>query len=384
MSHPLLRSSQTLSCIAASCRNILMVQRCSFHGSTALSTRFHYKPWNPHVEIKDPKRQDPEFFERAAGTVKLNEYYFDNMKLLWDEIVGSQRALVMKTQDKLIGNYTDYGLPKIDPTKPRLEYRHVEMLRNAPDSVKKIFSIEYGQKLDMTAVIKKEMAEKVVRHGYEKSTPQAKIAWATCCIRYWTAMTEEMLKKNPNRGRPRWFRKRIYTILNYRNTHLKYLNMHDSAEFDRVVKNLKLAYHIPKPHDKDRQYSTLTRKIWTEKMLRKRVDDEKEKKLKALHDQILAKREARMKELNEEMQRLADEKKEIEETLHNIDVKHGKIVEGVVGKYQQKLVEELTEISLQAALFYHPKPDMFRASTARLRENLQQQLKEKEQEQKKE
>lgn len=90
-----------------------------------------------------------------------------------------------------------------------------------------------------------------------------------------------------------------------------------------------------------------------------------------------------MKEINEEMQRLSDEKKEIEETLHNIDVKHGKIVEGVVGKYQQKLVEELTEISLQAALFYHPKPDMFRASTARLRENLKQQHKEKEQEQKK-
>lgn len=113
------------------------------------------------------------------------------------------------------------------------------------------------------------------------------VAWATCCIRYWTALTEEMLKQNPDRARPKWFRKRIFTILNYRNTHLKYLNMHDSAEFDRVVKTLKLAYHVPKPHDKDRQFSNLTRKIWTEKMLRKRVVDEKEKKLKALHEQVI-------------------------------------------------------------------------------------------------
>jgi hypothetical protein len=101
------------------------------------------------------------------------------MKMIWDEKVGSQRDLLLRAQDSLIGKTeynkkTDYGLPNLDTKKPRVGYRYVEALRTAPESVKKIFSVEFGQKSDLTGAWKSEMAESIIGHNYDEVSHKAK------------------------------------------------------------------------------------------------------------------------------------------------------------------------------------------------------------------
>lgn len=103
-----------------------------------------------------------------------DENYLDNLKLLWEEKIGSNRELSLKASDLLIGNKSDYGLPDIDKSQPRLPYRNVEVLKNAPESVKKIFSINMGERVDLTAAWKHELINKVKTSEYDKSSLQAK------------------------------------------------------------------------------------------------------------------------------------------------------------------------------------------------------------------
>lgn len=98
----------------------------------------------------------------------------DALKLLWDQKIASERDLTRKADDNLIGNSTDYGLPDIDMKKPRLEYRRVEALRDAPDLVKKMFSVEFGERSDFMAAWKREFIDSANLHEYDKSSLQSK------------------------------------------------------------------------------------------------------------------------------------------------------------------------------------------------------------------
>lgn len=98
----------------------------------------------------------------------------DALKLLWDRKVASERDLARKSDDNLVGNTTDYGLPNIDFKSPRLEYRRVEALKTAPESVKKIFSVEFGENSDFTAAWKREFIDVANLHEYDKSSLQSK------------------------------------------------------------------------------------------------------------------------------------------------------------------------------------------------------------------
>ena len=81
---------------------------------------------------------------------------------------------MMKAQDSLIGVKKDFGLPKIDITEPRIRYRYVESLRTAPESVKKIFSIEYGERIDLNEAWKSETAKSILGHDYDKMSRKSK------------------------------------------------------------------------------------------------------------------------------------------------------------------------------------------------------------------
>lgn len=98
----------------------------------------------------------------------------DNLKFLWEEKIGSQRELVFKASDLLIGNKSDYGLPNIDKSQPRLPYKNVDILKNAPESVQKIFSVDMGERIDLTLVWKYELIKKVRISENDKSSLQTK------------------------------------------------------------------------------------------------------------------------------------------------------------------------------------------------------------------
>ena len=81
---------------------------------------------------------------------------------------------MMKGSDKLIKHDGSYGLPDLDKSKPRLKYENVDLLKDAPESVKKIFSIEFGERRDLTDAWKRELIESVNKHKFDGDSYQAK------------------------------------------------------------------------------------------------------------------------------------------------------------------------------------------------------------------
>lgn len=103
----------------------------------------------------------------------LDEHYIDNLKLLWEEKIGNERELMMKATDRLIGRAEgDYGLPKLEPLRPKLVYEKVAELKEAPEEVRKIFSIEFGERADYTDACKNDLIELVRKHRYDKNSLQ--------------------------------------------------------------------------------------------------------------------------------------------------------------------------------------------------------------------
>jgi len=67
-------------------------------------------------------------------------------------------------------------------------------------------------------------------------------------------------------------------------------------------------------------------------------------------------REEKVAGLEKELDDLNKEEEQIKRRTAEILNIEGKTIEGTIGKYQPKIIEELTEISLHSALFYHPTP----------------------------
>uniref|UniRef100_A0A183CPP1 Helicase n=1 Tax=Globodera pallida TaxID=36090 RepID=A0A183CPP1_GLOPA len=180
-------------------------------------------------------------------------------------------------------------------------------------------------------------------------------AWATATIRHWTALYEELMQRRApqkpwynTRKRPTWLSQRTYLLINYRRKMLRQLREQNEEEFERVLGVLNIAYHVEKPQDK-----IMTRKIWSEAQLRRRVDAVKERRLAELHAKFREGREKRMAQTDAELARLDEEELQILTKLKALDVLEGKTVGGVVeGKYAPNLVGETAESCYNLNLFY--------------------------------
>lgn len=182
----------------------------------------------------------------------------DALKHLWEEKIGSERELNMKASDRLIGQ-TQYFLPDVDQSQPRLPYENLDALREAPDAVKKIFSIEYGQRKDLTAAWKRDMIQSVNRHKYDNESLQMRskhtslppnltpnlVAWTTALIRHYTQLLDEERLRGPKR--PKWLKHKIYLVIAYRRKLLRLLREQDLPEFEKVLETLKISMIMPKP-----------------------------------------------------------------------------------------------------------------------------------------
>lgn len=270
----------------------------------------------------------------------------DALELLWKNKVGSEREVMMKGSDNLIGNKGDYGLPQIDVSQPRYEYKHVEELKTAPESVKKIFSVEYGERKDLTKVWKRTMIESVNKHKFDDSSLQSKIAWTTAMIRQWTALVDSMLAKNPKK--PTWLTHRLLLMINFRRKLLRLLRQQDEAGFEHVINELKIAYHVPKQPE-----HVKTRKAWSEHQLKIRIEKEKEKKLDLLHKSFMENRDEKVAIIEKKLNDLDIEEKNIHKRLRELDIVDGRTVANINGVYQANLIEELSETTMHSILFGH-------------------------------
>lgn len=324
-----------------------------FHRSSQLQHGL-YPYFNIHKPVTDPARQDPEYFEKEAEKIPLNSRYIDELKRLWEEKIGSERELIFKAQDRLIGNKGDFGLPPLDLSQPRLDYRGVDALVTAPESVKKIFSLDHGNTKDLTMTWKLEMIKKVRRDDIDMKSLPTKIAWATATIRNWTRAYAEhdVRRKVPIHGkmRPRatWISYPLYLLINHRRKMLKQLRQTNEEEFQKVISELKIAYHVEKEPE-----HVKTRKAWSEAQLKRRVALEKEKQLEELRQKFMENRPEKFKQIDEEQRRLEEEERQIHEKLHQLNIIEKKTVANVAGKYVPDFVGELREIATNGRFFFN-------------------------------
>ncbi|KAH7728500.1 Protein MRPS-15 [Aphelenchoides avenae] len=329
--------------------NLVIALRSLHLSNTQRLPRGKWAYFNKHKKVTDPARQDPDYFEKEAAKLPLDDHYLDALKHLWEEKIGSERELNMKASDRLIGQ-TQYFLPDVDQSQPRLPYENLDALREAPDAVKKIFSIEYGQRKDLTAAWKRDMIQSVNRHKYDNESLQMRIAWTTALIRHYTQLLDEERLRGPKR--PKWLKHKIYLVIAYRRKLLRLLREQDLPEFEKVLETLKISMIMPKPPE-----HVKTRKAWSEFQLKRRVEEEKEKRLHKLHVEQMKNRDQRAAEIEQRLAQLDEEERNIYSRLAEIDALEGK-VSNVAGTYQPKLVEELSEAVMHSQYFYHPKPSM--------------------------
>ncbi|MFH4981618.1 hypothetical protein AB6A40_008327 [Gnathostoma spinigerum] len=321
--------------------------------TTKLSGRIHRRINVKHKQVTDPMLQDPEYFEKKARELPIDDNYIDALDKLYLEKLGSERELMLKGDDHLIGRDHSEWVPKIDKSAPRVEYADVDALVTAPDTVKRIFSIEFGTRKDLSNAWKKVLIDKVKKHSLDHYSLEMKIAWATSLIRNWSVLVDEI---NGKPRKPKWLLHRLKLLIDYRRRCLRELRESDSNAFEDILSKLQIAYHVP-PLPEQRVEKRRT--AWIEAQLMERVEKEKERRLQELHLTFLKDRERVEAEIDEKLKSLAEEEDSITKRLSELADIEGRPETDplrVIPKYEPPLIDSMTERNLHIELFYHPHP----------------------------
>ncbi|MCP9260967.1 28S ribosomal protein S15, mitochondrial [Dirofilaria immitis] len=228
------------------------------------SSRPRFPFFNKHMKVTDPARQDPVHFEKLAHEVPLDERYVDRLTLLWKEKIGSEREVTLKGDDRMIGK------------KPKTEAR-------------------------LYRCLEKTLIDKVRKHELDINSLEVKIAWTTGVIRSWTLLVKEIDNKPK---KPAYIVHPLHLMIAFRRKLLRQLREVDTVAFEKVLSELKIAYHVPKrPEEQIRK----RRKVWVEALLKERIEKEKDIKMEELHKKYIAERiefgpeiKKRLKELDVE------------------------------------------------------------------------------------
>ncbi|KRX35468.1 28S ribosomal protein S15, mitochondrial, partial [Trichinella murrelli] len=158
--------------------------------SCFMHTRFKW--YNIQRPAIDPKQADPTYYENLALSVPLAQGYIDRLGEIWFEMVSVSRDVNFKRDDILIKHDSTHWLPHVDIKQPKAEYESVKALETAPDSVKKLFSIEFGRRKDLTFQWKRALMNKVRQNELDTSSLEVRIAKHTALIRHWSKLLSEM------------------------------------------------------------------------------------------------------------------------------------------------------------------------------------------------
>ncbi|OUC47567.1 hypothetical protein D917_06847 [Trichinella nativa] len=135
-----------------------------------MHTRFKW--YNIRRPAIDPKQADPTYYENLALSVPLAQGYIDRLGEIWFEMVSVSRDVNFKRDDILIKHDSTHWLPHVDIKQPKAEYESFNGLPyfSAPDSVKKLFSIEFGRRKDLTFQWKRALMNKVRQNELDTSS----------------------------------------------------------------------------------------------------------------------------------------------------------------------------------------------------------------------
>ncbi|KRY45685.1 28S ribosomal protein S15, mitochondrial [Trichinella britovi] len=159
--------------------HVMLVSRfVSF--SCFMHTRFKW--YNIQRPAIDPKQADPTYCENLALSVPLAQGYIDRLGEIWFEMVSVSRDVNFKR-----AHDSTHWLPHVV----------IKQLKaDAPDSVKKLFSIEFGRRKDLTFQWKRVLMNKVTRNELDISFLEFRIAKHRALIRHWSKLLSEMKSIN--------------------------------------------------------------------------------------------------------------------------------------------------------------------------------------------
>ncbi|KRZ13487.1 28S ribosomal protein S15, mitochondrial [Trichinella zimbabwensis] len=309
--------------------------------SCFMHTRFKW--YNIRRPATVPKQADPAYYENLALSVPLAQGYIERLGEIWFEMVSVSRDVNFKRDDILIKHDSTHWLPHVDIKQPKAQYESVKALEAAPESVKKLFSIEFGCRKDLTFQWKRSLMNKVRQNELDTSSLEVRIAKHTALIRHWSQLLSEMKSK------PGWLRQSIYISINHRRKLLRLLREQDKESFENVLNQLKIAYYAP-PINED--LPSFTRKGWIEYIIRRKVEMIKDDKLRAHHEILKKRQEIFLSEKEPLLAALDEEEKAILEELNAVVSQKSESLK-VVGEYAGHEIDQISENEMHS-YYYMP------------------------------
>ncbi|XP_034828069.1 small ribosomal subunit protein uS15m [Maniola hyperantus] len=159
------------------------------------------------------------------------------------------------------------GLPQIPSNSLGQEYSLCEEIKDAPESVKKIFSVEHLGKKEYNSLVIKELIDRVRRHEYDERTAETRIARLTGHIR----CLQDTMEKFPRNAKAK---QTVQELIDKRKKLLKFLRQYDYKKFEWLLEKLNIEY---KAHPES--YHKLTRKESLRKLTEMHCDNIRQSKL---------------------------------------------------------------------------------------------------------
>ncbi|KAJ2940256.1 hypothetical protein O0L34_g11825 [Tuta absoluta] len=159
------------------------------------------------------------------------------------------------------------ALPPIPETALGTDYSLSEEMKDAPEAVKKIFSVAHLGAKEYNALVKKELIDRVKRHQYDENTAETRIARITGHIR----CLQGNLEKYPRNVKAKQV---CQELIDKRKKLLKFLRQYDYKKFEWVLEKLNIEY---KAHPET--YHKLSRKESLRKLTEMHCDDIRNNKL---------------------------------------------------------------------------------------------------------
>ncbi|CAG4933125.1 unnamed protein product [Colias eurytheme] len=148
-----------------------------------------------------------------------------------------------------------------------IDYAACEEIKDAPEAVKKIFSIAHLGRKEYKEFMKKDLIDRVRRHKYDEFTTETRIARMTGHIR----CLQETMEEHPRNVK---VKQTLQEMIDKRKKLLKFLRQYDYKKFEWLLEKLNIEY---KGHPES--FNKLSRKESIRKLTEMHCDDIRNSKL---------------------------------------------------------------------------------------------------------
>ncbi|XP_013779014.1 28S ribosomal protein S15, mitochondrial-like [Limulus polyphemus] len=193
----------------------------------------------------------------------------------------------------------EQNLGSVDYKQLRPGFEISEELKTASEDVRKLFTLEFAPKKEVTLFKKQEMIRRVQRHPFDKSSPEVQIAEKTYKVR----SLQEHVRAN---HKDKTAKVSLLHAVHRRNKMLKELRKMDYLRFSWLLHELQIVY---KPSPLNYVPPKVTRKGELRRLITEYCENMKQEKLKNYREELEKQQELFIKEKQEALSWFEKEKK---------------------------------------------------------------------------